>query len=224
MAHLTQDEIEREARLTRESQRAFLGIGKIDIEGPHIYLETRRFNPTRQRQNDLINRICRMLQTRDNRSASNPLTVAIRRSEIDTDTLTESYDVIQHTPILSDVKIRVTKITPFVLAGYHRVAAARKAIEDSTSVLVDLEDRLDTVKSQAIEEDEDGNSIRRRDEETIRVLKAEIKFIKGTLAMIRSWPVRFYDIGESGSSTMNLANQNGTHRRAQKIRDKDHTF
>jgi len=142
-----------------------------------------------------------MLQTRDNQSASNPLAVAIRRSEINTDTLTDSYDVIQHTPILSDIKIRVTKITPFVLARYHRVAAARKAIEDSTSVLVGLKACLNTIKSQAIKEDEGGNSIGQHDEETIRVLEAEIEFINGTLAMIRSWPVLFYDIGESGSST-----------------------
>jgi len=164
-----------------------------------VKLVTRKYNPTRQRQNDVVNKISHMLQIRDIRSDSHPLMAAVDKSEIDVRYLSTTYDTVQHTPNLSPLKTNVPEATLFLLAGFHRFAAVKHAIGQLRKRSEGLEDQVEKLNGPRLE-DEDGNEIGGRDETSIGILEVEIKHIAETVERIKFWPVMLYDLGKSGSS------------------------
>lgn len=182
-------------------QAAILGIATIRISDAGDQLVLRKFNPTREIQHDLVRKISKALEKGENRASSNPLVIAIDQNNIDTSVLADSYDIVRKSPALTAASITNPKTPLFVLAGFHRVSAARSAIKSLGDRLEKLKVSLEKIKSpHAHGRNEGGDDPSQAHQASLTsTIMSEIETLESLLEAAQVWPVWFYDFGWSRS-------------------------
>jgi hypothetical protein len=194
---VTKREQERQAHLAELCQDTILGIGTVNIREKRTRIMLRTFNPTRTVQKDIVRNISKNLEAGHNRAAANPLVIAVDPAAIDSASLETSYDTFQQTPTLSPARFHDPQAKLEVLSGFHRVSAAREAMES-------LQDRMDDIKKQiksvddCPEESGNGTDSNLTDEQRacIASMESEFETLKGLQRSAQVWPVWFYDSGK----------------------------
>lgn len=124
--------------------------------------------------------------------------MAIDRDRIDVEALEESYDTLQHIPVLPAANVTDPNAGLYLLGGYHRVSAAKKAMRALEDRLEKLERGLEKLKKPRTGgSDEDDDDITEPDQASIRTVKEEIQVVEELLEAARVWPVWFYDFRSS---------------------------
>jgi len=178
-------------------QHAFLGRAKLKITLTRNKLMMRTYNPGRQVEQELVRYMVGMMSSGDCRSDSNPLTIAVDGGLIDQRTLTKEAGE------LTEVRFLGTgSVTLELLAGMHRVLAAREASKALRGRLEKLEKQLgDEADGEAGDEEyvegEDRPPRDRQQEERTAAVERQLEGLKGMIESVETWPIQFYDIGGS---------------------------
>lgn len=197
-----QGEKTRTAYRLEKCKGAFLGTANVDVMdgGPQLIFRT--YNPGRTTNRDTVSAMAAMIEVGRCDSRSNPLVVAIDVKAIKTESLTRSYDATNHTPSLHDAEFTYTNPRLEVLAGAHRVFAARQAKTKLESDIAKFRTRLkeDEVSDDSGDDDYNPDAEAEADKTpevgtTAEILKGAIQAKQVAIEGASVWPIHFYDFG-----------------------------
>lgn len=175
-------------------QEAFLGTALLNVssENTRVALKFRTYNQGREIQEDLIRSMVERMKLGQCSSLTNPLIIAVDVAKIDPECLSiRGADEDQPGALK---KVRFTTAAPAsleVLAGMHRVRAARRASSQLRTRLGKLEKQLG-VEPNTQDPSEEHNE----ENPFVRALGDELREVKDVIELVENWPVRFYDMGK----------------------------
>lgn len=165
---------------------AFLGRALVNISevNTRIAVKFGTFNPGRKVQTELLRAMVGRMTLGDCTSESSPLIIAIDPSKVSLETLAvDGPDRNAEFAAGGTVALEL-------LAGMHRVKAARLVSKHLRSQLAKIERRFgDDSLSDDLDEDSG-------DHELTRAIEQQVARLKEVVEKVESWPVMFYDIGE----------------------------
>ena len=129
-----------------------------------------------------------MMKLVDCHSAANPLIVAVDRSKVQEDSLTVGY--ANNPGDLEVIKFNSVGVVLELLAGMHRVKAARQASKELRVRFRHSLKWLDELQPL-----DNPHTVSAVNLSLVDALKTGIKSIKEVVEQIENWPVHFYDIG-----------------------------
>lgn len=156
-----------------------------------VALRFRTYNPGREIQEDLLRSMVERMKLGQCSSASNPLIVAVDLAMVNTESLT-ICDANQTQPEgLKKVIFNTSApVSLELLAGMHRVKAARIASEQLRARFRKLDQRLSTQPNPEAFPPEQGEN-----DPLLFALRDELAVVKNVIELVEHWPVHFYDIG-----------------------------
>lgn len=188
--------------LKEYSQRAFLGSAYLNISesNTRMTIEFGTYNPGRQIQQAVFQSMVEMMKLGQCDSDRSPLIIAIDANQINHETL------VENSPNSSKALVKIGFSTEEVvrlelLAGMHRVKAARTATTTLRKELENLKAKLADAKGEDSEDDdyspgeESGPPEPGTNHHLQCVIKKQITMTKGIIKKVERWPVQFYDIG-----------------------------
>ena len=167
------------------SKRALLGTAYLPLMEESVVLKFNTYNRGRQIQNAVLQTMAQQLTAGGRGSANNYLVVAIDKGSIKPDSLVQDN---QGNDELQKVEFTSREVSIEVLAGWHRIMAARSATES-------LEARWYVVDKQCADtqESDDAESDGSAGEQN--VFDETRDLISNTMTELATWPTQFYDIG-----------------------------
>jgi len=154
-----------------------------------VELKFRTYNKGRQVQKDVLGTMTRMMKSGDCHAPKQPLVVAVSRAQIKLESLAQGeggLGGVEFTP--------GTKATVEVLAGLHRVEAARSASVYLRVRLTKLQKQLDRYGTEG-SSDSEGERASGDGLGFAELAEREVGLTKDIIESIETWPVKFYDIG-----------------------------
>jgi hypothetical protein len=182
--------------LVNKCNTALLGTATLDVVSTEIDLIFGTFNTGRRVVPKLVDSIAKAIADGKCKSASNPLVVAVKRAEIEVESLALNYNPLDHTPPLRPAVFRCSNPRIETLAGLQRVSATKKALEALEKRFTMLQVDLDKAQSAHDDDEFDPNEVR-SDEKHLRALEEAASTVEDLIGRVKIWPVHFYDIGPS---------------------------
>ena len=177
------------------SRTAFLGTARLGItpQNQRVTLKFGTFNPGRKTQNDLLRSMTERMKLGECNSESNHLIVAVEGSKIRPESFTLDPTTQDGRRKLKTVTFSTSgSVTLEVLAGMHRVKAARSASAALRLQLNNLQKRFGSGR-----EDSEGEG--NEDRPLFDAVENEMAALKDVVELVEEWPVDFYNIGETQS-------------------------
>lgn len=172
-----------------KSELAFLGTAWLNIspQNEMVDLKFGTYNPGRQTQEDLVRFMAEKMNLGECNSESNPLVIAVEAAKTSSESLVTGPSDRNQPSAFRQVEFNTRTSVPLeLLAGMHRVKAARLASGYLTLRLKKLKRTIDKPRKHSKEQIED---------QLIDAIKEEIAAVTRTIELVERWPVRFYDIG-----------------------------
>lgn len=196
-----QGEMDRASKLKELSESAFMGTATLPVtedEASNFKVALGTFNRPRGDQLDFIKGLSAVLSKNVCLSDAHPLIAAVKSSAIHPDSLSPAYDPSTSTK-KSLVQILSRGSAPMeviILNGRQRVQAARASYRKLLSVQGEIEEAIGRLQVELARAEGHAKQVESRTKKRLNDAKERLDIVKKTLENIRSWPVRFYCIGE----------------------------